>query len=65
MYDDEFAPVAPVYLYMCAISLAAVSAFLKAGFLVKGMLMAIFVAIQSSVLWTSSLFEAYGTLGNS
>ncbi|XP_052891398.1 adenylate cyclase type 2 [Anopheles moucheti] len=65
MYDDEFAPVAPVYLYMCAISLAAVSAFLKAGFLVKGLLMALFVAVQSSILWTSSLFEAYGVLDNS
>uniref|UniRef100_A0A182JXV6 adenylate cyclase n=1 Tax=Anopheles christyi TaxID=43041 RepID=A0A182JXV6_9DIPT len=65
MYDDAFAPVAPVYLYMCAISLAAVSGFLKAGFLIKGLLMVIFVAIQSSVLWTSSLFEAYGMLGNS
>uniref|UniRef100_A0A182YIP2 adenylate cyclase n=1 Tax=Anopheles stephensi TaxID=30069 RepID=A0A182YIP2_ANOST len=65
MYDDQFAPVAPVYLYMCAISLAAVSAFLKAGFLVKGLLMALFVAIQSSILWTSSLFEAYGLLSSS
>uniref|UniRef100_A0A182R182 adenylate cyclase n=1 Tax=Anopheles farauti TaxID=69004 RepID=A0A182R182_9DIPT len=64
-YDDEFAPVAPVYLYMCAISLAAVSAFLKAGFLVKGLLMALFVSVQSSILWTSSLFEAYGILSNS
>uniref|UniRef100_A0A2M4AD36 adenylate cyclase n=1 Tax=Anopheles triannulatus TaxID=58253 RepID=A0A2M4AD36_9DIPT len=59
-YDDEFAPVAPVYLYMCAISLAAVSAFLKSGFLVKGLLMALFIAIQCSILWTSTLFETYG-----
>ncbi|XP_050091677.1 adenylate cyclase type 2 isoform X2 [Anopheles aquasalis] len=59
-YDDEFAPVAPVYLYMCAISLAAVSAFLKSGFLVKGLLMCLFIAIQCSILWTSTLFETYG-----
>uniref|UniRef100_A0A2M4BA82 adenylate cyclase n=1 Tax=Anopheles marajoara TaxID=58244 RepID=A0A2M4BA82_9DIPT len=59
-YDDEFAPVAPVYLYMCAISLAAVSAFLKSGFLVKGLLMVLFIAIQCSILWTSTLFETYG-----
>ncbi|XP_035785727.1 adenylate cyclase type 2-like isoform X2 [Anopheles albimanus] len=59
-YDDEFAPIAPVYLYMCAISLAAVSAFLKSGFLVKGLLMVLFIAIQCSILWTSTLFETYG-----
>ncbi|XP_053675122.1 adenylate cyclase type 2 [Anopheles nili] len=64
-YNDTFAPVAPVYLYMCAVSLAAVSAFLKASFLVKGMLMATILAIQSSILWTSSLFEAYGLMSNS
>ncbi|XP_058174640.1 adenylate cyclase type 2 [Anopheles ziemanni] len=64
-YDQQYAPVAPVYLYMCAISLAAVSAFLKAGFLVKGLLMALFIAIQCSILWTSSLFETYEILSES
>uniref|UniRef100_A0AAG5DS33 adenylate cyclase n=1 Tax=Anopheles atroparvus TaxID=41427 RepID=A0AAG5DS33_ANOAO len=64
-YDQRYAPVAPVYLYMCAISLAAVSAFLKAGFLVKGLLMALFVAIQCSILWTSSLFETYEIISDS
>ncbi|KFB43382.1 AGAP010436-PA-like protein [Anopheles sinensis] len=64
-YDQQYAPVAPVYLYMCAISLAAVSAFLKAGFLVKGLLMALFIAIQCSILWTSSLFETYEILSDS
>ncbi|XP_058066441.1 adenylate cyclase type 2 [Anopheles bellator] len=61
-YDDQFAPVAPVYLYMCAVSLAAVSAFLKSGFLVKGLLMALFITVQCAILWTSSLFETYSIL---
>ncbi|XP_062560157.1 adenylate cyclase type 2 isoform X2 [Armigeres subalbatus] len=64
-YDVQFAPLAPVYLYMCAISLAAVSAFLKSGFIIKLLLMLLFVGVQCSLLWQSSLFETYQILYNS
>nr|XP_029713545.1 adenylate cyclase type 2-like isoform X1 [Aedes albopictus] len=64
-YDVQFAPLAPVYLYMCAISLAAVSAFLKSGFIIKLLLMLLFIGVQCSLLWQSSLFETYQILNNS
>ncbi|XP_065078953.1 adenylate cyclase type 2 isoform X2 [Ochlerotatus camptorhynchus] len=64
-YDVQFAPLAPVYLYMCAISLAAVSAFLQSGFIVKLLLMLFFIGVQCSLLWQSSLFETYQILYNS
>ena len=64
-YDVQFAPLAPVYLYMSAISLAAVSAFLKSGFIIKLLLMLLFIGVQCSLLWQSSLFETYQILNNS
>lgn len=64
-YDVQFAPLAPVYLYMCAISLAAVSAFLQSGFIIKLLLMLLFIGVQCSLLWQSSLFETYQILNNS
>ncbi|XP_055628937.1 adenylate cyclase type 2 isoform X2 [Toxorhynchites rutilus septentrionalis] len=64
-FEVEYAPVAPVYLYMCAISLAAVSGFLKSGFIMKLLLMLLFIGVQCSLLWQSSLFETYQILYDS
>ncbi|XP_055530208.1 adenylate cyclase type 2 isoform X2 [Wyeomyia smithii] len=64
-FEVEYAPVAPVYLYMSAISLATVSAFLQQGFIVKLLLMLFFGGVQCSLLWQSSLFETYQILHNS
>ncbi|XP_058835255.1 adenylate cyclase type 2 isoform X3 [Topomyia yanbarensis] len=65
MYEVGYAPVAPVYLYMCAVSLAAVSAFLQQGFIVKLLLMVFYTGVQCSLLWQSSLFETYQILYSS
>ncbi|EDS33773.1 adenylate cyclase [Culex quinquefasciatus] len=64
-FEVEYAPVAPVYLYTAAISLAAASAFLKSGFIIKLLVMLFFVGVQCSLLWQSSLFETYQMLYNS
>ena len=64
-FEVEYAPVAPVYLYTSAMSLACVSAFLKAGFILKTIMMLLFIAIQTSILWTSNLFDTYKILYDS
>lgn len=64
-FEVEYAPVAPVYIYMSAISLATVSAFLKQGFIIKLLVMLLFGGVQCSLLWQSSLFETYQILHNS
>lgn len=50
---------APVYLYCCALSLAGISAFLRAGFVMKFILMIICVGIQGCVLHFSDLYRSY------
>lgn len=50
---------APVYLFCCALSLAAISAFLRAGFVLKFICMMCCIAIQGCVLSLSKLFEFY------
>lgn len=50
---------APVYLFCCALSLAATSAFLRAGFVLKFVAMIACVAIQCSVLALSQLYLVY------
>lgn len=50
---------APVYLFCCALSLAAISAFLRAGFVLKFICMMCCIAIQGCVLSLSRLFEFY------
>ncbi|KAH8364263.1 hypothetical protein KR084_005070 [Drosophila pseudotakahashii] len=52
-------PIAPVFLYCCAISLAAISAFLRSGFILKLIAMLVALIAQVTVLGYSDLFEKY------
>ncbi|XP_044313699.1 adenylate cyclase type 2 isoform X2 [Drosophila rhopaloa] len=52
-------PIAPVFLYCCAISLAAISAFLRSGFILKLIAMLVAVIAQVTVLGYSDLFVQY------
>ncbi|XP_061386281.1 adenylate cyclase type 2 [Musca vetustissima] len=51
--------IAPIYLFCCAISLAAVSAFLRSGFILKFFTMFVALVCQIVVLHFSNLFELY------
>ncbi|XP_017059948.1 adenylate cyclase type 2 isoform X2 [Drosophila ficusphila] len=55
-------PIAPVFLYCCAISLAAISAFLRSGFILKLIAMLVAVIAQVTVLGYSDLFVQYNQL---
>lgn len=50
---------APVYLFCCALSLAAISAFLRAGFVMKFLLMIVCISCQGCVLYFSDLYRSY------
>lgn len=50
---------APVYLFCCALSLAAISAFLRAGFVLKFIVMICCIAVQGCVLSFSQLYAFY------
>lgn len=50
---------APLYLFCCAISLAAISAFLRAGFVLKFLCMLCCIAVQCCVLSLSKLYTFY------
>lgn len=54
---------APVYLFCCALSLASISAFLKAGFVLKFFAMAACIGVQGTVLWYSNLYRMYSYHG--
>jgi len=51
--------IAPVFLYCCAISLAAISAFLRSGFILKLIAMLVALIAQVTVLGYSDLFVIY------
>lgn len=55
----EFIEISPVYLFLCGMSLSAISAFLRSGFILKLVMMLLCVVIQSIILYSSSLFETY------
>lgn len=50
---------APVYLFCCALSLAAISAFLRAGFVLKFLCMICSIVVQGCVLSLSKLYAFY------
>lgn len=50
---------APIYLFCCALSLAATSSFLRAGFVLKFIAMVACIVTQGSVLAFSQLYNAY------
>ncbi|KAH8267958.1 hypothetical protein KR026_012346 [Drosophila bipectinata] len=52
-------PIAPVFLYCCAISLAAISAFLRSGFILKLIAMLVALIGQVTVLGYSDLYTQY------
>lgn len=56
-------PKAPIFLCCCAVSLAAVSAFLRSGFILKLITMLLALLGQMIVLGYSDLYMAYN-LGN-
>lgn len=59
---DQPNDVAPVYLYCCALSLASVSSFLRAGFILKFLVMMIFISVQGCVLSFSNLYCQYDNI---
>lgn len=56
---SQSAATAPVYLFSSALSLASISAFLKAGCVLKFIAMIICIGSQVMVLWSCNLFKAY------
>lgn len=58
---SPFTVTAPTYIYCCALSLAAISAFLRAGFVLKFFLMITSIIVQGVILWFSDLFQQYET----
>lgn len=56
---SPFTVTAPTYIYCCALSLAAISAFLRAGFVLKFFLMITSIIVQGLILWFSDLFRDY------
>uniref|UniRef100_A0A1A9VKW3 adenylate cyclase n=1 Tax=Glossina austeni TaxID=7395 RepID=A0A1A9VKW3_GLOAU len=54
--------VAPIYLFCCAISLAAVSAFLRSGFILKLFIMLSSLISQVIALHFSDLYQQYNFL---
>lgn len=51
--------IPPIYLFLCGLSLSAISAFLHAGFILKLIMMLITVSVQTLILYTSQKFEDY------
>lgn len=57
--DTQELEIPPIYLFLCGLSLSAISAFLRAGFILKLFMMLLTVVLQTIVLYTSRLFEEY------
>jgi adenylate cyclase 2 len=51
--------IPPIYLFLCGLSLSAISAFLHTGFILKLIMMLITVTLQTLILYTSQKFEDY------
>lgn len=61
----ELSEIPPVYLFLCGLSLSAISAFLRAGFILKLCMMIVTVIVQTAVLYNSILFDQYEATSNS
>jgi adenylate cyclase 2 len=62
--DSQMMPLAlteipPIYLFLCGLSLSAISAFLHAGFILKLSMMLITVLLQTLILYTSQTFQIF------
>lgn len=51
--------ISPIYLFLCGLSLSAISAFLRADFILKLFTMILTVIIQTLILYTSRQFELF------
>lgn len=56
--------ISPIYLFLCGLSLSAISVFLKTGFIIKLVMMMICVVVQTIILYTSDLFRTYDQVHN-
>lgn len=61
--NSQSPETAPIYLFSCALSLASISAFLKAGFVLKFFAMFVCIGVQGTVLWSSNLYHSYEYTG--
>lgn len=74
LYTNETKPVdifykdpteiSPVYLFLCGLSLSAISVFLKTGFIIKLIMMMLCISVQTIILYTSNLFATYDAVHN-
>lgn len=55
----EHLDIPPIYLFLCGLSLSAISAFLRAGFILKLFMMILTVILQTLILYSSRIFEQY------
>lgn len=55
----SYGEIPPIYLFLCGLSLSAISAFLHAGFILKLSMMLITVLLQTLILHTSQTFKNY------
>lgn len=56
---NQLHETASVYLFCCALSLAAISAFLRAGFVLKFLVMMACIGMQGTILHLSRLYQKY------
>lgn len=61
---NQLHETASVYLFCCALSLAAISAFLRAGFVLKFFVMLACIGAQGCVLHLSRLYQRYDAIAN-
>lgn len=59
MASLSYGEIPPIYLFLCGLSLSAISAFLHAGFILKLSMMLITVLLQTLILHTSQTFKNY------
>lgn len=57
--QNSYSEIPPIYLFLCGLSLSAISAFLHAGFILKLSMMLITVLVQTLILYTSQTFKNY------
>lgn len=57
--EEQIIETAPCYLFCCALGLAAISSFLRAGFVFKFFIMLICIAAQGTTLGLSDLYKNY------
>jgi len=57
--DPAILDIPPIYLFLCGLSLSAISVFLRAGFILKLFMMLLTVLLQTLVLYSSRQFEQF------